>query len=328
MKTHLPLSALFLAVPALTGCGAPVLTPSPSSATSIAKSDAAFRFGERSRHGWLTPRARSGKRLLYVSDSANSVVDVFDAKGHRQSPIGQITDGINQPTGLTTDRSGNLYVANSEVPSGYSITVYPPGSTTPSKTYTKGLSEPVGIVVQGNGRLYVANFDGYDVTEYPKGSTTPDQTISFQTLEGNDPYALTLDASNDLFVAALGYPLAQAYELSRNAYTPQDLGINSIQVMHGIAVDKLGNVLIVNQGSRAIDVFSPGATSPSKIITKGLEQPALISLNKRQDKLYAADDGVSGNGTVRVFSYPVGKLIDTITFPQFAAPFGVALSPR
>ncbi|MGA8097837.1 MAG: NHL repeat-containing protein, partial [Candidatus Cybelea sp.] len=318
----------FLTVPALAGCGAPALTPSPSSATSIAKSYATFRSGERSRPGWLTPRARSGKRLLYVSDNANNVVDIFDARGHHQSPIGQITDGVNQPTGLTTDRSGNLYVANSEVPSGYSITVYPPGSTTPSKTYTQGLSEPVGIVVQGDGRLYVANLDGYDVTEYPKGSTTPDQTISFQALEGNDPYALTLDANNDLFVAALGYPLAQAYELNRNAYTPRDLGINFIAVMHGIAVDKQGNLLIVNQGTRAIDVFPPGATSPSKTITKGLEQPTLISLNKRQDKLYAADDGISGNGTVRVFSYPAAKLIDTITFPQFGAPFGVALSPR
>ena len=182
--------------------------------------------------------------------------------------------------------------------------------------------------MQGDGRLYVANFDGYNVTEYAKGSTTPDQTISFQALEGNDPYALTLDASNDLFVAALGDPLAQAYELNRSAFTPQDLGINSIQVMHGIAVDKQGNVLIVNQGTRAIDVFPPGATSPSKIITKGLEQPTLISLNKRQDKLFVADDGISGNGTVRVFSYPAGKLIDTITFPRFGAPFGVALSPR
>jgi hypothetical protein len=328
MKRYLLPIAVLLAVPAFAGCATGALTPSPSSAMSNARSYDTSWSGERSRHGWLTPRARSGKGLLYVSDDANNVVDIFDTRGHHQSPIGQITDGINQPTGLATDRAGNLYVANSEIPSGYSITVYPPGSTTPAKTYTQGLSEPLGIVVQGNGRLYVANFDGYNVTEYPKGSTTPDETISFQALEGNDPFALALDASNDLFVAALGYPLAQAYELNRHSYTPQNLGIDSVVVMHGIAVDARANVLIVQQGPPAVEVFPPGATSPSKTITKALEQPILISLNKLQDRLYVADDGFSGNGTVRVFSYPLGKLVDTIAFPRFGAPFGVALSQR
>ena len=98
--------------------------------------------------------------------------------------------------------------------------------------------------------------------------------------------------------------------------------------MHGIAVDSRGNVLIVDQGSAAIDVFPRGATSPSKIIANGLEQPILIALNKPQDKLYVADDGISGNGTVRVYSYPEGNLVNTIVFPKFSAPVGVALSPR
>jgi DNA-binding beta-propeller fold protein YncE len=328
MKTNLLRIALFLAMPAFAGCGAPALMPGPSSGESIAKTYATSVSGVGSRRGWLTPRAKSGKGLLYVSDNANNVVDIFDAGGFHQSPIGQIADGINQPTGLTTDRSGNLYVANSEIPSQYSITVYPPGSMTPSKTYTQGLSEPVGIVAQGDGRLYVANFDGLNVTQYPKGSTTPHKTIFFASLEGNDPYGLALDAQNDLFIAAPGYPNAQAYQLKPHSSTPRDLGINSIQVMRGIAVDAHRNVLIVNQESEAIDVFPPAATSPSKIITNGLAQPLLIVLNKPRDRLYVADDGISGNGTVRVYSYPAGNLVNTIVFPAFGAPVGVALSPR
>jgi hypothetical protein len=329
MKTHpSAIAVLVIAVLALAGCGTSGFAPTTSSATSLAKNYSTYSSAERRRRGWLSPRAKSGKGLLYVSDSTNNLVDIFDSRGHGQSPVGQITDGINAPTGLTTDGAGNLYVANSQIPSAYSITVYAPGSMTPSKTYTQGLSEPVGIVAQRSGRLYVANFDGNNVTEYPKGSITPDKTISFQGLEGNDPFGLALDARNDLFVAAPGYPNAQAYELKPHASVPHDLGINSIAVMHGIAVDSHGKVLIVDQGSAAIDVFPRGSTSPSKIITNGLEQPILITLNKAQDKLYVADDGISGNGTVRVYSYPAGNLVNTIVFPKFSAPVGVALSPR
>jgi DNA-binding beta-propeller fold protein YncE len=276
----------------------------------------------------MAPAAKSGRGLLYVSDNADNLVDIFDVKGKNQQPIGQITDGIAQPNGLATDKDGNLYVANGYLASTSSVTVYPPGSTSPSVTYTDGILYPVGVAVQRNGRLYVANFDGYDVTEYRKGSTSPDKTIPFQSLEGNDPFGLALDAHDNLFVAALGYPDAQAYEIKRGSVSPQDLGIGWIQVMHGIAVDSQGDVLIVNQGAGAVDVFPPGSNTPSEIITDGLEQPILISLNQPQTKLYVADDGLSGNGTVRVYSYPAGQLINTITFPRFAAPVGVALSPK
>jgi sugar lactone lactonase YvrE len=284
--------------------------------------DAAAAARVPARAGWLSARARTGKALLYVSDSSNSVVDIFDKRGQNQQPIGQITDGVYQPNGITTDESGNLYVANSND----TLTVYPPGGTSPSATYTQGLSLPIGVVVHRNGRLCVANLDGLDVTEYPKGSTTPDRTIPFGSLEGNSPFGLALDSSGNLFVAALGFPNAQAYELMHHSSLPQDLGINSIVVMHGIAVDKQGNVLIANQGGASVEVFPPGSTTPSMTITDGLEQPLLISLDKKQSKLYVADAGLTGNGTVRIYSYPAGALFDTITFPRFGVPFGIAFS--
>ena len=275
--------------------------------------------------GWLSTRAKSGKGLVYVDDNNGNVVYVYDKAALTQGPIGEITSGVSAPNGLAVDRRGNLYVANSD----NTNSAYHPGNTTPFRTYSSGISLPFGLVISAStGRLYVANLNSYDVTEYPKGSTTPDVTISFQYLEGNDPFGVALDAQDDLFVTALGYPIAQAYEVPFGSSTPEDLGINGITVMHGIAVDKKGNVIIVDQGGKTIDIFPPGSDTPKKKITDGLIQPILIALNRRQRRLYVADAGSNGyDGGLWVYSYPGGKLLVQVHLPGFTVPEGVAVSP-
>ena len=277
------------------------------------------------RGGWLSPRAKNGKGLVYVSDNNGNAVYIFDKKDLAQGPIGEITDAIEAPNGLAVDRRGALYVANSNS----TVEVYPRGSTEPSVTYTEGISFPFGLVVSPNtGRLYVANFNANDVTEYAKGSTTPDTTISFVSLEGSDPYGMALDREDDLFVSALGYPTARAYEIPVGSDTPEDLGISGIEVMYGIAVDEKGDVVIVDQAAKAIYVYPPGSDTPSKTITDGLIQPILIALDKPERRLYVADAGSDGyDGGLWVYSYPRCKLLMQIHLPGFTALEGVAVSP-
>jgi DNA-binding beta-propeller fold protein YncE len=305
--------ALFVAV----GCQSAYVTQPVPEARSVAPVS-----GMRS--GWLSSRAKSGKGLVYVSDNYGNAVYIFDKKHVAQGPIGEITSAIDEPNGLAVDRRGALYVADSNS----TVEVYPRGSTEPSVTYTDGISFPFGLVLSPNtGRLYVANFNANDVTEYAKGSTTPDTTISFVSLEGNDPYGMALDRENDLFVSALGYPTARAYEIPVGSDTPEDLGI-SIDVMYGIAVDEKGDVVIVDQGAKAIYVYPPGSDTPSKTITEGLIQPILIALDKREHRLYVADAGSDGNdGGLWVYSYPRGKLLTQVHLPGFSVPEGVAVSP-
>lgn len=292
----------------------------------LASQDATTR-GVNTFHGgtgWLSAEARAGKGLVYLSDNNGSAVYIFKKDALSQGPIGEITRGVSAPNGLAVDSRGNLYVANSN----NTITFYRHGQTTPSRTYSNGISLPFGIVVSARtGRLYVANLDSNSVTEYPKGSTNPDTTISFQSLEGNDPYAVALDGSDNLFVSALGYPTARAYEVPYDSQTPEDLGISAIKVMHGIAVDAKGNVTIVDQGDNVIDIFPPGSDTPKKKITQGLIQPILIALDHRQRRLYVADAGTGTNGGLWVYSYPRGKLLMQIHLSGLTVPEGVAVSP-
>jgi hypothetical protein len=53
--------------------------------------------------GWLSPAARLGKHLIYVSDFTKNVVQIYPAKGSNPNPIGQITDGISGPEGSFVD---------------------------------------------------------------------------------------------------------------------------------------------------------------------------------------------------------------------------------
>ncbi|MFY9739916.1 MAG: hypothetical protein WAK11_12835 [Candidatus Cybelea sp.] len=304
---------------AAAGCASAYVTPQAALATRAA------RPVSSTMRGWLSPRAKSGKGLVYVSDNFGNAVYIFDKTNLAQGPIGEITNAIEAPNGLAVDRRGALYVANSN----NTVEVYPRGSTQASVTYTDGISFPFGLVVSSNtGRLYVANFNANDVTEYAKDSTTPDTTISFVSLEGNDPYGTSLDRKDDLYVSALGYPTARAYEISVGSNTPKDLGISGIDVMYGIAVDAKVDVIVVDQGAKAIYVYPPGSDTPSKTITEGLIQPILIAFDKRDQHLYVADAGSDGHdGGLWVYSYPRCKLLTQIHLPGFTVPEGVAVSP-
>jgi DNA-binding beta-propeller fold protein YncE len=275
--------------------------------------------------GWLSPEARGGRDLLYISDGNNNIVYVYQKDALSHGPIGEITYGVDGPCGLAVDLRNDLYVANGNAPN---IMVFKPGQTQPFRTYTNGLKAPCGIAVSPHtGRLYVAN-GAYTVVEYPKGSLNPDRTISFQGLEGHTPIGLALDQHDNVFVTALGYPTARAYEIPAGSATPEDLGISGMYVMVGIAVDDKDDVSIVDQGPEDIRIFPPGSDTPKKIITQGLIQPEFIAFGRSERRLYVPDAGVYHyNGGLWVYSYPHGKLLAQIHLPGYPTPLAVVVTP-
>jgi hypothetical protein len=270
----------------------------------------------------MSAEARAASQLLYVADQFAQTVYIFPQKGTNPAPIGAITQGVSAPDGLFVDGQGALYVCNF---GAGTVTVYPKGSISPSKTLTGAGASPIDVAAGRDGTVYVSDFNvgqNGHVFEYAPGSTTPTTTID---LTGY-PEGLALDRGNNLYVA---------YQKSSNAGTVlkfapgsthgQDLGLQ-ITLVGGAAIDAKGNLLVADQSNPAphVDVFAPGATVPSKKIG-GFPLAFDIALDRRNDHFYVTQP--QNPAVVFEVSYPGGTILQQIT-NTIATAYGVATSPN
>jgi hypothetical protein len=122
---------------------------------------------------WMSPDARPGSRLIYVSDSSTYDVYVFgDSTGKL---LGTLTDQ-NNPAGLCADRKGHVFVTQLY---GHQIVEYAHGATKPIKILSDPGYEPGACSVDpATGNLAVANIVSDEFTQgnllvYPDATGTP-----------------------------------------------------------------------------------------------------------------------------------------------------------
>ena len=126
----------------------------------------------------------AGKPLIFVSDAANGVVDIYPQAGKSQKMAGQIT-GLTQPQGITTDKNGDLYVANTN---SSNVLVYaPPYTGAPKMTIPDTGEFPADVAVSSAGVVAVTNIcnapkcrlNTGNVVLYAKGSTKSCATVTY-----------------------------------------------------------------------------------------------------------------------------------------------------
>jgi hypothetical protein len=272
--------------------------------------------------------AHAAPALAYVSNLGANAIEVFNQRGRAQQPIATITDGIASPDGLTTDRRGNLYVADSGEYNGkWVVQRYSPGATSPGKTYTTDLSEPTDTAVAKDGTIYIANFNllsnGW-VAVYPKGDVSKEYRLS--DFSGGAPLSVALDANQNLYVM---YALNNQGSSAVTEYKPGTKTGKNLNLAFayggGIQVDSAGNVLVVQQVLPSeILVFPPGKTQPSQsIVLPNGGAPYNIALNRGSKLLFFGD--AIGNVVDR-FAYPSGKFQYPIA-GGFSNPAAVATEP-
>ena len=282
--------------------------------------------------GWLSESASLGKNLMYVA-TAGGAVYIYSTVGQAQQPIGVITSGVSSPEGLAVDAVGNLYVANS---GNNTVTVYPPGQTSPSTTYSNGVSNPFGVAVGGDGRVYIANENTSNcygsVTEYPKGSLNPDRTL---TLSGRYAFDAALDTAGNLYVS--WYDLT-SYAISVYKYAPGSTHGTNLDLMlpklvfpaFTLAFDNAGNlVLAVENGNNTlppkyIAVFPPGSRNPSQKIEGGslLDIVDGIAFPRRSSEVYYVTNANFYDWMKLTYPQTLPRDVDVV-----APTTGLALSP-
>jgi sugar lactone lactonase YvrE len=303
---------------ALTACAAsnaPMVTPGSSNQTQATLHDGVGPNGVPSHisslHGWMSPERKKKKKLLYVSDEAHGIVDIFSVP--KYSMVGQITDGINQPEGLATDKKGKLYVSNL---SGNTITVYKPGATSPSLTLTDS-DGPDDVAVGSDGYIYAADVAG-GVDVYPPGATSPSTRLTNSALT----YAagVALDASNNLYADGNNGSGGAVVKYANASGSGTNLGLTGLLEPSGVIVDKHNNLVVSDFGLSEILIYPPGQTSPSGTIT--VPSADRSALNKPENVIYGPEGFNYGAG---VYEYPGGTLVTTIPIGGFTT--GAALTP-
>lgn len=307
----------------LTACGANSKGVSGMSGAILPQAHSALHSAgiATSNSGWLSDRAKAGTQLFYVADQAGQTVYIFPQVGKNPPPIGAIRTGISAPDGIFVDQHGALYVCNF---GAGTVTVYPRGKTSPSKTLTGAGSAPIDVVVGLDGTVYVADFNvgqhGH-IFEYAHGNTTPTKTIS---LTGY-PEGLALDHANNLFAAYQKTLTAgTVLKFAPGSSHGQDLRL-PIVLVGGATIDSHDNLLVADQSNPNphIDVFPPGSHHPSKKIG-GFPLAFDIALNHANSHLYVTQP--QNPAVVFEVSYPAGVILQRIT-NTITTAYGVATSP-
>jgi hypothetical protein len=280
-------------------------------------------------NGSRTYAVKSNSKLVYVSNLGGGEIEVFDQTGKNQQPIATITDGILGPGGLTTDAKGNLYVADEGPISGkWTVQMYAPGATSPTKSYTTDLVSPTDSVVGNDGTIYIANFNGSKdgwVSVYPKGNVKKEYRLS--DYNGGAPLSVALDKQQNLYVM---YDYNSDASSAVNEYKPGAKTGTNLNLAFGsgggIQVDPKGNIVVAQQlDPSEILVFPAGQTQPSKTITMpGGGEPFNFALNNKAKALFAGE--YQNANQVDRFAWPSTKYQYTIA-NGFNNPSGVAVAP-
>jgi sugar lactone lactonase YvrE len=327
-----------------------------------------------SNTGLINPSgvALDSSKNIYVANlgslsGASDIVTIFAAGSNGNvSPTATITGpatGLNYPTAITLDSSGNIYVANAGTQNGgaNTVTVYPAGSNgnvAPSATISgsnTGLLVPWGIALDSSKNIYVAN-DGSSVgqsdsvTVYPAGSNgnvTPSATISGTNTGLDSPGGIAVDSSGNIYVTNDGDLTSNPDNVTvfspgsngnvSPSYTLAGLGMG---YPFGIAVDAHQNIYVANDNSNLesvddITVYPPDNPIPSEIIglNPALDAPAGITIGSSGNVYVTNQGSLSGSiDSVNVYAASsYGNLPPTTVIAGsntgLAQPSAVVLNP-
>jgi tripartite motif-containing protein 71 len=269
--------------------------------------------------------AVDGNGNIYVVNNGNEVTVYSSGSNGNVSPtttIAGTNTQLSEADGITVDVNGNIYVANF---SSNTVTEYAEGSNGNANPIfvfdrTLNVQSPSAVATDQNGNLYIADdlFDslnelGFDAIVKIGTTHLPVvlSTIAGPPAQQGEPTAITLDSSNNIYVANSGNDSVTIYpESSGAAVTPANT-ISAPSEPSGMAFDSNDNLYLTSVEDDEVDILEPGDFSEIALIRGDSTQlggPAGIALDSN-DNVYIANTSGSFPNAVgdSITIYPAGS---------------------
>ncbi len=268
---------------------------------------------------------RRGHALLYLADDYfPSAVDIFPLTGPNRKQTGSISNGVDSPWGLSVDSNNSLYVANAGYGIG-TVTVYPYGSTTPSMTYSP-MYRALYALADSDGHVFVSGYNRHHQGHVLEFNAGRNHVIANQQL-GSETDGMAEDGQGNLFVAYRG--LGKSHGSSIAEFGPGLKHMRHLSMRidqpQGLLVDNAGNIIVVESVADRIDVFPPGATTPSVTVTiYEIGNLGELAMQNSETTLWVSSQG----GFVYSMPYPLTPSTVPTEYERVSGESnGIAVSP-
>lgn len=217
--------------------------------------------------------------------------------------------GLNQPSSLAIDETGNVWIAN------YNRRVAelsPQGQTlSPSGGFTGGgLNESYGLTIDNQNNVWISNQQSLGGVNGGFGSLT-ELSSSGQILSGangfsgggvNFPVALASDSNGNIWVANFGSSTASLFSNAGTAISGSSgYGGGHLSVPDAVAIDGSGGAWLANQSAQTVTHISSDGTQATQVTC--CDEPAGVAIDHHGNIWVANFNGdsvseVSSTGTV------------------------------
>lgn len=264
-------------------------------------------------------------KTLYVTNILASGGELLGFSLPSLQPTYSTSGDLIEPEGITTDKSGAVYVANTY---GYNILKFDPPGTTPAQTIDDRKFRPTDVALDSKGDIWVANWctrNGCmpgNVREFSSAGK-PMHTITCPNLIRYTN--LAIDRKDNVVVDGGGSSYSDAGEIPAGSAKCTALSAIHLPSSGGVQFLKNGNVTLIDQLDNVMKTYAKPTFSTLVVTTTfyGVQYLSDTAFEPG-DRYFFASSG--GGQTVFEFAYPAGGS-PVRTLPYIYFPAGVAIGP-